>query len=184
MKEPQEHINLTFSCQEDIESMAKTNDGAFCSACQKEVIDFTKMSIAEIKETRKLESEICGKFRIEQLEPHLRPIEAPRMKSIAFLSTLLLSLNFNSASAQSTVDPKVEQSHGASNAPNLTPSEVEEKTESGQHISMSRASVSEEPVISDRELRKLNREHQKKWFWSKRFPFLHKKRRHLSGRFL
>ena len=131
MNDNQEYIKLAFNCQEDPESMTSTTNGDFCSACQKEVIDFTKMSIAEIQEIRSRESEMCGQFRVEQLEAHLRPIEAPKARSLAFLSIIFLSLHFTSASAQSTVDPKVEQSQGASNAPNLTPEEAKEKTFKG-----------------------------------------------------
>lgn len=184
MKEFPEHIALKFNCQENPESMTKTANGDFCSTCQKEVIDFTTMSTSEIQRIRQSQSEMCGKFRIEQIEPGLRPIEAPKVRSLAFLSTLILSLNINSVSAQSTVDPKVEQSQGTSNAPNLTPEEAKEQSENGQHISMSKAAPTEsEEEVTEHEQSPQKTKRYKKWFWSKRFPFLHRKRRHWRGKF-
>lgn len=183
MRESNQHIQMTFNCQENLGSMSDTEKGKFCSSCKREVIDFTKMSYSEIQAIRSVESDMCGTFLTEQIQPELRPIEAPRVRYLAFLSTVLLSLNFGSVSAQSTVDPKVEQSQGASNAPNLTPEEATKKSESGQHISMSKAAA---PVTETQysEIEKKKSERYKKMYWSKRFPFLHRKRRYVSGRFL
>ena len=179
-----ELIQLKYNCQEDLDSMSKTEKGKFCNSCQKEVIDFTKMSYAQIQKIRGNESKMCGIYLAEQVDPSLHPIELPKARSFAFLTTLLVSLNFSTVSAQSTVDPKVEQSQGSSNAPNLTPEEAKEKTENGQHISLSKASPTEtESNNSDAEVEKKKAERVKKWYWSKRFPFLHKKRRrrHMYG---
>lgn len=185
-------IQLTFSCQEDLEAMSCTSKGRFCSACQKEVIDFTKMSYSDIQRIRGEQTEMCGMFRAEQIDPSLHPIELPKVRTWAYLSTLLVSLNFGTTSAQSTVDPKVEQSQGASNAPNLTPAEAKEKAQSGQHISMSLGeSVIHESdsltteLIDKRKQRYINRKQRrlkKKFFWSKRFPFIHRKS-NFKGRF-
>jgi hypothetical protein len=185
MKKSQEHIQLTFSCQEDLDAMSETEKGKFCSTCKREVIDFTKMSYSEIQKARGSESKTCGIFLAEQLDPSLHPVEMPKVRSYAFLSSVLLALNFGSVSAQSTVDPKVEQSQGTSNAPNLTPEEAKEKSESSQHISMSKAAPTESdsPSSSPTTVR-AKAKRAKKWYWSKRFPFLHKKyKRRYAGYF-
>ena len=177
MKESNEYIKLNFICPEDFDSMPCTDKGKFCSACHKEVIDFTKMSYSDIQRVKGDQPKICGIYLPEQIDPSLHPIELPKARSLAFLSTMLISLNFTSVFAQSTVDPKVEQAQGASNAPNLTPEEAKEKAESGQHISMSIASAPEpdsESTVADSTQEKTKR--AKKWYWSKRFPFIHKKR--------
>lgn len=171
-------IELTFGCQEDFDSMSKTEKGQFCSACRKEVIDFRKMSLSEIQQIRGDQTEMCGMFLPEQIDPNLRPIELPKVRTWAFFSTILLSLNFGTATAQSTVDPKVEQSGGTSNAPNLTPAEAKEKIESGQHISLSKATTSE---VESAGIATQETERSKKWYWSKRFPFVHRIHRRRYG---
>ena len=191
MKTQQKSIQLEFNCQENPDSFSNSENGEFCSACQKEVIDFTSMSYSQVQKVRGSQSEMCGKFRADQIDPSLRPIELPKARSLAFLSTVFLSLNFGSVSAQSTVDPKIEQAQGASNAPNLTPEEVKEKTESGQHVSMSRAEAavvqksSQSEIIQskrDRMLKRRKRRLKKKLFMSWRFPFVHRKSNY-KGRF-
>jgi hypothetical protein len=185
-------IELTFNCRENLDAMTPTEKGKFCSACQKEVIDFTNMSYSQIQQVRGKQTEMCGMFLPEQIDPSLHPIELPKVRSWAFLSTILLSLNFGTASAQSTVDPKVEQSQGASNAPKLTPQEAKEKSESGQHISLSRQDtlVPQKVILNsevsdkerERHIKKRHRKAKKKFFWSTRFPFIHRKS-NFKGRF-
>ena len=183
MKESNERITLKFNCQEDLESMSCSEKGKFCTACQKEVIDFTKMSYSEIQDAKANETELCGIFSAEQIDPSLHLIELPKLRSLAFLSTILVALNFGNANAQSTVDPKVEQAQGASNAPNLTPQEVKEKLERGEHISMSKAETPESEN-STQKVDQKKAKRTKKLYWSKQFPFLHKRRRWRAGRFL
>lgn len=193
MKESSEHISLKFSCQEDFETMSSTEKGKFCNACKKEVIDFTKMSYSQIQQVKGDRAEMCGMFLPEQIDPGLHPIELPKVRSLAFLSTVLVSLNVGTVSAQSTADPKIEQAQGASNAPNLTPEEAKQKSGSGQHISMSRGDITAQNVSPpnskvrdkrrERYIRKTRRHAKKKFFWSSRFPFIHRKSNY-KGRFI
>lgn len=183
MKEPNEHIQLKLNCHKDLASMAKTDAGKFCSSCQKEVIDFTQLSYSEIQLVKGDQTEMCGMFLPEQIDPSLHPIELPKVRTWAFLSTILVSLNFSTVSAQSTIDPKVEQAQGASNAPNLTQQKVKQNLENGQHISLSKATAPE-TEIPHQETNTTNFNRMKKWFWSKRFPFIRRKRRHYAGRFI
>ncbi|PHR28420.1 MAG: hypothetical protein COA38_12230 [Fluviicola sp.] len=183
MKESNEHIQLKFNCHKDLDSMSQTDKGKFCSSCQKEVIDFTQLSYSEIQLAKGDRTEMCGMFLPEQIDPSLHPIELPKVRTWAFLSTILVSLNFSSVSAQSTVDPKIEQARGASNAPNLTQQEAKNRMENGQHISLSKAAAPE-AENPQQESNTTNFKRMKKWFWSKRFPFIHRKRRHYAGRFI
>lgn len=182
MSELNQHIRpkgivLTYSCEEDLDRMSNSEKGKFCTECKREVIDFTKMSLAEIQQIRGSESKMCGIFLPEQLDPTLHPIEIPNVRKWAFLSSVLLSLNFGTANAQSTVDPKIEQSQGTSNAPNLTPEEAKMKSERGQHISMSIGTATPEinsnSAVTNESQKTIKR---KKWYWSKRFPFLKRRK--------
>ena len=63
-------ISVKAPCHEDWGGMSNTNDGRFCSSCEKEVIDFTKLSddevIAYIQKNAKHGG--CGRFLNTQLE--------------------------------------------------------------------------------------------------------------------
>jgi hypothetical protein len=57
-------------CHEDWNKMTLTTQGAFCNSCQKNVIDFTALSDAEILNFLKnnLHKETCGRIEVKQLE--------------------------------------------------------------------------------------------------------------------
>ena len=48
--------------------MSTTQKGKFCASCQKEVIDFTKLSSTEIARKTKNATHLCGRFTSKQLE--------------------------------------------------------------------------------------------------------------------
>jgi hypothetical protein len=192
-----ERVDLTFSCNEDLNAMSCTDRGRFCNACQKEVIDYTAYRISDIHALTNSGEELCGIFRPDQLDPSLRPIQIPRqLKSAAFLSSIFIWLGVTNANAQSTVDPKFEQAGGTSNAPQLTPKEAEERIQNGTPVSMSigktteTESVAVDNAIEEKRLtkqrskyhKKAMRKYKKKWYWNSRFPFVHKKAK-FYGRF-
>lgn len=180
MTQSRESIRLNFHCGEDLDAMICTSSGRFCGSCQKEVIDFTSKSLSQIKAHKSDREEMCGIFLPEQLDPSLHPIELPNLRSWAFVSTIMVSLNLGNLAAQSTIDPKVEQAQGASNAPNMTPEAVKQQMESGSHISMSVGETQqlENSIGSEKEKKT---KHYKKLYWSKRFPFIHRKNRKMAG---
>ena len=48
--------------------MSPTQKGKFCDSCQKEVIDFTKLSSTEIARKTKNATQLCGRFTQSQLK--------------------------------------------------------------------------------------------------------------------
>ena len=61
-------IKVENPCNEDWSKMTKAEQGRFCDSCQKNVIDFSKMSLEEIKETlRNSSGKICGRIKNSQL---------------------------------------------------------------------------------------------------------------------
>lgn len=63
------NLNLSSPCSEKWETFSPTERGAFCSACSKEVIDFTTLSDQQIIDYFKTRPEdTCGKFRPDQLK--------------------------------------------------------------------------------------------------------------------
>ena len=63
-------ISVKTPCQEDWGGMSNTNDGRFCNSCEKEVIDFTKLSDEEVIDyiTKNAKQGGCGRFLNTQLE--------------------------------------------------------------------------------------------------------------------
>jgi hypothetical protein len=63
------NIQINDPCHEDWQAMTPNRQGAFCQVCQKDVVDFSKKSIPQIKSFFKERSEekICGRFEKKQL---------------------------------------------------------------------------------------------------------------------
>ncbi|HIB38517.1 carboxypeptidase-like regulatory domain-containing protein [Mesonia sp.] len=61
-------LNIPEPCHEDWQQMSPTQKGKFCASCQKEVIDFTKLSASEIARKTKNAVQLCGRFTSTQLE--------------------------------------------------------------------------------------------------------------------
>ncbi|PNW29712.1 carboxypeptidase-like regulatory domain-containing protein [Formosa algae] len=57
--------------------MKPTERGAFCSACQKTVIDYTQATPAQLRDLLKQKQPVCGKFKPELLDV---PITKPHPK--------------------------------------------------------------------------------------------------------
>jgi hypothetical protein len=63
------NIQINEPCHENWQDMTPNQQGAFCKVCNKDVVDFSKKSIAEIKSffAEKTEGKICGRFEKKQL---------------------------------------------------------------------------------------------------------------------
>lgn len=72
MKNPL-RITVKNPCSEKFENFSKTANGGFCTSCEKEVIDFTKMSQSELMpyfcHTNR---NVCGRFKTSQLLDYSR----------------------------------------------------------------------------------------------------------------
>lgn len=83
-------------CAEKWESFEKRGTNGFCTSCQKEVIDFTKMSDKEIKTYfSQATGEVCGRIRKNQQKEYLITRESrlnPFMGALIAASTLFLSI--------------------------------------------------------------------------------------------
>jgi len=63
------NIQINEPCHENWQDMTPNQQGAFCKVCQKDVVDFSKKSISQIKTffAEKAEGKICGRFEKKQL---------------------------------------------------------------------------------------------------------------------
>jgi hypothetical protein len=73
--------------------MTPTTDGRFCGSCQHEVVDFSRMSEAEVTAwlSRPSAGNVCGFFRAGQFAPTL-PVAQPRWRRWLVTALALLGL--------------------------------------------------------------------------------------------
>ena len=82
------NINIKTPCSENYDQFTKTTNGGFCGACEKEVVDFTKMKSDEIINYFKNNTinTTCGRFNAKQLSNNFQ-----KKKNLIFLSRLSLA---------------------------------------------------------------------------------------------
>jgi hypothetical protein len=63
------NIEIKEPCHENWQEMTPNQQGAFCKVCNKDVVDFSKKSIGQIKSffAKEAEGKICGRFEKKQL---------------------------------------------------------------------------------------------------------------------
>jgi hypothetical protein len=80
-------LSISKPCDQNFKEFKATKSGGFCASCQKEVIDFSKMSEKEISTFFNAQNEnTCGRFRPDQLKSYAIPT-IPELKSNAWLRT-------------------------------------------------------------------------------------------------
>jgi len=87
---------MRFSCDQPWEAMRPLPDGnRFCESCAKPVIDFTTWERPAMLAWFKEHPETCGQFRIDQVQPDLKPMpELPRdLLRGAFAALAALSIS-------------------------------------------------------------------------------------------
>jgi hypothetical protein len=85
-------ISISKPCSEDWKNLKIRSNGRFCGSCQKNVIDFTKMTEAEIASFfKKKPSNTCGRFHPFQLK-EMELTNAKNVRSNSILGASLLSV--------------------------------------------------------------------------------------------
>lgn len=87
-------LHIKQPCSEKFDTFQATQLGGFCNSCQKEVIDFTKMSEREIIQYFKNEKKnTCGYFRQSQLKVYTVIDSSPKKQRHHLLKASLISLS-------------------------------------------------------------------------------------------
>ncbi|NOS93259.1 MAG: hypothetical protein HOP30_15170 [Cyclobacteriaceae bacterium] len=163
-------IKITFECHQDWEQMRASGNGRFCEFCSKSVHDFSNKSKIEISKIGK--EELCGMFLTEQVDTDLRPIEFP-----GYLRTSLLTIG-------TVIGLELKQANGQ---PLNHPPKIENvvtdtaKTDT-LNLSKQENKIDHSKTGSD-ECEKVKKSAKTKYYFSKRFPFIVKRRVRLMGRF-
>ncbi|MEI9808700.1 MAG: carboxypeptidase-like regulatory domain-containing protein [Bacteroidota bacterium] len=68
-------LSIDVPCHENWDNMSASEQGRFCGSCQKQVMDFTSMSDAQVAAFFKKPStgSVCGRFYDDQLNRDMRP---------------------------------------------------------------------------------------------------------------
>ncbi|MBE7644409.1 hypothetical protein G1L02_00165 [Tenacibaculum finnmarkense] len=97
-------LEINTPCSEKFNEFKSTKLGGFCNSCDKEVIDFTKMTAQEISCYFKnnTSKNTCGQFNKKQLTTYNeKPIRRKKYGFLATLGLAVLSLfSFNTTQAQ------------------------------------------------------------------------------------
>ncbi len=107
----QTSIYIPKPCHEDWNKMTPTQQGKFCSACNKQVVDFSLMSDNQVLNFLSNQSgKLCGRFDAEQLQRPLLETKIKKKKSWWMALTMPLLFLFDRSEAQKFI-PK--QKHNA-----------------------------------------------------------------------
>lgn len=131
-------VSIKNPCSEKFDGFKATKDGGFCDVCQREVIDFTKMTDSEIiAYFQSNQKKTCGKFSESQLKTYKHlPVSRPKynLKAIGLglISFSLVSIfSMNTVKAQQTLPTEITQSSQAENSEKIENDSANEITISG-----------------------------------------------------
>tara|TARA_B110000046_G_scaffold49912_1_gene55584 strand:- start:79 stop:564 length:486 start_codon:yes stop_codon:yes gene_type:complete len=100
------YVQLEFYYDQNNENFDKTSLGGFCTSCSKEVIDYSDMSLDQVKKYIKLRPGGCGKFNPEHTDPNLiAEQKAPKTWFVYGMSlTFLFGIQYTEVNAQQKVE--------------------------------------------------------------------------------
>lgn len=143
----------------------KSSCTSHCNQCKKDVVDFTSWERKDIVDLYKVNPNTCGYFKLEQIDPPLFEFNlptAPKYLKAAVAASILISSSVLGQNNDTSSLKKVEQIDN----PNV-------KVDSVVPLNCKSPSASVEVnLVSDVEPVQKKR----KYYLSKRFPFIHKRR--------
>lgn len=107
-------LTIPEPCHENWQQMTPTQQGRFCNACAKEVIDFSTMTDIQVLNyfTNLTNEKVCGRALPEQLDRTLSRPEPPKKRLFWYWNYFVMFLIFfgkgNTAKAQTCVKPATE----------------------------------------------------------------------------
>lgn len=163
------------ACSEDWSAMRFVEGGRFCDRCQHAVVDFVGWRREAVLAYKRQHPEACGRYEAEHIEPHLVPLVDLLLPKRRVLAAGLL-LGSVHVMAQADAPAPTEQlpfTSGQANVPE--PAAVSEKPD-GVH------GICPVPVNEPVKTQPYRRRPHRKVYVSRRFPFIHIRRRRVMGR--
>ena len=164
-------ITLEFACDQDWNAMTPTENGRYCAVCQKNVVDYSHLSLKELLLVRE-GKELCGNFRMEQVNLDLiKPIEFPRpVKAAVFLSLFSWMSNTSKLNANVPIKTKMELvQNGLPSSPIDSVKNTNVKQQEDKRVPMHRLFSTKKKI----------------YFWSRKFPFIYaSRRRKMMGKYI
>ncbi len=173
-------VKMNFICNQDWEEMKVSQNGRFCDVCKQEVYDFTDKNFNEINTVKKSLGSACGRFRADQIDHNLTNINlSPLKKNKYWLATLItfFGLEFSKLNSQTENIPKTEIRPDTSNITHLSlETQLNDLivADSSFVASTKYPGVAPKPFMTTRRYA---------FYWSKRFPFIVRRRQFYGGRF-
>lgn len=91
-------IKILEPCHENWNEMTSTQKGKFCKSCCKEVIDFTKLSNSEISKKVLNQRNLCGRFKVSQLNNEIVTNKKNNFSKVAASLALVSTIAVTEAS--------------------------------------------------------------------------------------
>jgi hypothetical protein len=147
-------------CNVPWESMQELEPGCrFCAHCSREIRDFSKLSRQEVKSLLKENKDLCGVFDIHQFAYEVK-LPSPKWLMGMLIPVWLM------------VEPEVALG---------TERKVEKSILAERNDSIAKTSIREEKEEIKSEHRMLPKHSRRRLYLSKRFPFIHIRKRHRFG---
>ncbi|WP_288954590.1 carboxypeptidase-like regulatory domain-containing protein [uncultured Polaribacter sp.] len=86
-------IKIAEPCHEKWSEMTPTQQGKFCASCNKEVIDFTKLTNGEISKKVLNAPNLCGRFNAAQLDKEIETNQKNNLSKIAASLALISAIS-------------------------------------------------------------------------------------------
>lgn len=142
--------------------------GRYCELCRKQVFDFSDKSPQQIESLS--DGELCGMFRVEQIEPDLVPIEVPFSLKATFLTIgTVLGLELSQVHGQIPVQNKIER--------------VDDVSAKSDTMAISGNSIITAKSAENSSCEQVTKCKRKRYYFSKRFPFIVKRSIITIGRY-
>ncbi|MBL0057183.1 MAG: hypothetical protein IPP31_13585 [Chitinophagaceae bacterium] len=94
-------LSIPEPCHENWQQMTPTEQGRFCNACSKEVIDFSTMTDQQVLNyfSRITNEKVCGRVLDSQMEAPIEPAQLPKKKIFWYWNYIVMFFLFFSKSA-------------------------------------------------------------------------------------
>jgi hypothetical protein len=102
-------LQVPTPCHENWDTMTATQQGRFCNACSKQVVDFTNMSDADVLRffAARTEERTCGRVMSNQLDREMQPLTPAPSRKNKIWQFIAMFLLFFSRPGESKAQQKV-----------------------------------------------------------------------------